>query len=359
MSHSTLIRHGIIGAGKWAAVHIDAVRRLGNVSLAFVADTDPEKVARLKAQGLPAVMFHESLVNTGVVDTLAIVTPDATHVPLVHACLRAGVSALVEKPLGIDEDEVTAVHAAYHASQSLPSRPVRIGVNFHNRFSWPLLDLKLSLQAGALGKMLTLNVDIGTTVAQLASRTWLRTSSPLDFLGSHAADIVLWLLKPRTLTVRAWAVGSALRSQGFPCDDVYTAVLAADGGRLARITVSFVLPDTCPNATRLLLECIGSGGQATANLTDSGLLTYSNGGGHSHSNCLVRGPGSLLGPAPLPGFAQHSIAAFCDPRSLPNTRPATLCDGYNACLLLRAIEKSVTSNTDVTITLCNGGHNDL
>ena len=358
MSVSSKVRHGIIGAGMWSAVHIDAIKRLNNVSLAFITDLDPERVAQLSDQGLPAVPFDDRLLDTATVDSVSIVTPDDTHPDLVQSCMQAGISALVEKPLGVDPETVESLHSYYHRLVEERRKPIRINVNFHNRFCWPVLDLNLSLQNRILGRVLSLDADIATTTAQLESRAWLQRSSPLHFLGSHTTDLLMWLMQPSIVRVRAWGLGTSIRDRGFSGYDVYSVVFIADDSQLARMTVSLILPDTCPSCTRFSVECTATDGYASANLTDSGLLSFASKSSQWNSNCLVRGAGSSFGPAPVPGFAQISVEAFLSSTGVQSVPLATLCDGYNACMVLAAIESSIAEGSEITVRLCRGVRGD-
>ncbi|OLE25209.1 MAG: oxidoreductase [Catenulispora sp. 13_1_20CM_3_70_7] len=107
------IRAGIAGAGMVAAVHADAIRRVGG-SVVGVAASTAER-SKAAAQRLNAGRGYDSAEELAVadaIDVLHVCTPNALHGPLVRAALAAGKHVVCEKPLslsGADSDELAAL----------------------------------------------------------------------------------------------------------------------------------------------------------------------------------------------------------------------------------------------------------
>jgi predicted dehydrogenase len=108
---SAPITVGIAGAGFAASSHLDALRRLGNVRVAGVLGSSPERTAAA-AQRL-GVDRIDSLDHLLEVDVVHNCTPNDVHAPITEAALDAGVHVLSEKPLGLDPSEAAKMaHAA-------------------------------------------------------------------------------------------------------------------------------------------------------------------------------------------------------------------------------------------------------
>ena len=98
------VRVGLIGAGAVVQVaHLPVLKRLKNVELAAICDTDLAKARALADRyGIPDVFddLEDLLGHTGV-DALLLATPNHLHEPHIQAALLAGVHVLVEKPVAL------------------------------------------------------------------------------------------------------------------------------------------------------------------------------------------------------------------------------------------------------------------
>ena len=107
MRELTDARAGIVGTGFVAAVHVDALRRLG-VEIAGVVGSSPE---RATAKGLgPVVESLETLFEDERIDVVHITTPNQLHYPQVKLVLAAGKHVVCEKPLALTSDEIGRAH---------------------------------------------------------------------------------------------------------------------------------------------------------------------------------------------------------------------------------------------------------
>src|SRR5688500_8158932 len=98
------IRIGLIGAGAVVQVaHLPVLKKLKNVELAAICDTDVPKARALATRfGIPDVFDDiEDLLEHQRVDALLIATPNHLHESHIMAALAAGAHVLVEKPLAL------------------------------------------------------------------------------------------------------------------------------------------------------------------------------------------------------------------------------------------------------------------
>lgn len=144
------IRIGLIGAGVMGADHARVLAtQLSGAELAAVTDVD---AARAKAvverhPGARAASGPEELLADPRVDAVLVASPDATHGPLVLACLAAGKPVLCEKPLAPTADECLAIVAREAA---LGRRLVTVG--YMRRFDPGFVELRRRLAAAELGR---------------------------------------------------------------------------------------------------------------------------------------------------------------------------------------------------------------
>ena len=92
------LKAAVIGVGYLGHFHAQKYAQLDGVELIAVVDTDSRRADEVAAKvGARAETDFKAIL--GDVDLVSIVVPPARHFPIAHACLSAGVHALVEKPL--------------------------------------------------------------------------------------------------------------------------------------------------------------------------------------------------------------------------------------------------------------------
>lgn len=136
----TELRVGIIGAGKMAAHHAQAVARC-NTPARVVAVADPSEaaLAALKDVAPQARQFTSltDLLQGGGVDVIHICTPPASHMPLAIEALEAGRHVYVEKPFAETAGEaerilrIAELHGLKVAAghQLLHEKPTRVAAD--------------------------------------------------------------------------------------------------------------------------------------------------------------------------------------------------------------------------------------
>lgn len=97
----------IVGTGGFARVHAAAVRRHPGLTLRGVVGRTAEAAADL-ADTLGVIAFRDlgHALSDPEVEGVVLATPNSTHVALASVVLEAGLSVLVEKPIGVSAREV-------------------------------------------------------------------------------------------------------------------------------------------------------------------------------------------------------------------------------------------------------------
>ena len=117
----------VIGTGFIGGVHIEAIRRLGNVNVAALCDT---MGAEKKAEQFcvkKAYSDYRSMMDELELDAVHICTPNHTHYEIAKYAIQKGIHVICEKPFS------TTVQEAEELVALAKEKGVVGAVNFHNR----------------------------------------------------------------------------------------------------------------------------------------------------------------------------------------------------------------------------------
>lgn len=187
--------------------HFSAYERLSDrFELVAVCDPDPARRATA-ADRRPAVCAFAALdemLDSEPFDVISICTPIPLHARQVEACAPHARAIVCEKPLSADVPAAESAVGACAASGTL------LAVNYYKRFESSVKRAAELIADGAIGRV--------------RSATALY-AGPLDAVGSHAVDLLEFVLGP--LEVSGTARGSALLTFG----DAGVAALVPTGAR--------------------------------------------------------------------------------------------------------------------------------
>ena len=140
----------VFGTGFVGRVHIEGIRRLGNVELYAIGvgpqDDGNKLAAELCVDRVSA--DYATLLSDPSVDAVHVCTPNALHFPIAKAALEAGKHVLCEKPLAMSVDEARQlVEVAAKTGQR--------NCTFHNLRFYPMIQQARQIVAsGELGEVL-------------------------------------------------------------------------------------------------------------------------------------------------------------------------------------------------------------
>ena len=198
-------RYGIIGTGHRASMFIDALTtaHAGDGEIVAWSDSNPARLdfyeAQIGRQGVaPPIRFApaelERAITSHRLDTIIVVTPDATHPELIARSLAAGADAIVEKPIAIDAPGCARILDVAEAT----GRDVRITFNY--RYAPRNSALKQVIASGALGQITSITFEWVLDLRHGADyfRRWHRDKQISGGLfvhkASHHFDLVNWWL---------------------------------------------------------------------------------------------------------------------------------------------------------------------
>ncbi len=144
------LKAAVFGAGFVGRVHIEGIRRLGNVEVAAVADNTDERARELGEQlNIPTTAGdYRRILDDKSIDAVHICTPNALHMPMAKDALAAGKHVVCEKPLAISSDEARQMVAAAETAK-------RRNCLFHNLRYYPMAQqMRRMREAGDLGEIM-------------------------------------------------------------------------------------------------------------------------------------------------------------------------------------------------------------
>lgn len=144
-----MLRLGVIGTGGMAHSHARAFGAMKGVELAAACDIDEERAkAFASAFSIPLVFTDwKTLLDSGRVDAVTIVAPDALHADIALGALDSGLHVLCEKPLSTTTESALAMAHAARRSGLVHM------VNFSYRRAASLHAARRIVASGALGRL--------------------------------------------------------------------------------------------------------------------------------------------------------------------------------------------------------------
>ena len=332
---------GLIGTGGWGAMHARTYATVDYASLVAVADIDLSRAKSLADQyGATAYNDYREVLADDRVDAVAIVTPDFAHEEIALATAEAGKHILAEKPLAMTVDACERIVAAAERAT------VKLMVDFHARWSPPLVKMREAIAAGEIGAPKHVYYRINDRISVPTKMlSWAGKTTVMWFVGSHAIDTVRWLLDDEVKRVYAVAGRGVLTGMGIDTPDYYQATLEFRGGATAVIENSWILPNTMPNLDDVKCELVGEKGALYMDATHNRALEKYTDDGGEYPDLFVMP--SIYGRQQ--GFAADSIRHFVECVH-SDTRPlVTGRDGLEVTKVICAVEESVRTGLPVEV----------
>jgi predicted dehydrogenase len=224
------LKFALLGCGRIARKHVDAIARAPNARLVAVCD---EKLERAKAiadkLGIPAFSDVDTMLRTGPdIDVVNVLTPTGYHAEHVVRVAGYRKHVVVEKPMALRlEDADEMIVACDRAG-------VRLFVVKQNRYNLPVQRLRGALEAGRFGKLV-----MGTVRVRWCRRqdyydqdswrgTWELDGGVLANQASHHVDLLMWMLGP----VESVFAMTATRLVNVETEDTAAVVLRFTNGAL-------------------------------------------------------------------------------------------------------------------------------
>jgi myo-inositol 2-dehydrogenase / D-chiro-inositol 1-dehydrogenase len=188
---------GVIGVGVMGSEHARILREeTSGANLVAVCDAD-EVRARSVAEGAKVYTDPKALIRSDHVDAILIAAPDPLHGNLVMQCIEANKPVLCEKPLASTASEALQV---VEAELTKGRRLVQVG--YMRRFDLPYLEMKQTLEDGAIGAPVVVHNIHRNPVAP----AWFHGPMSVTNAFVHEIDASRWLLNAEPVSARVYSV---------------------------------------------------------------------------------------------------------------------------------------------------------
>lgn len=349
----------IVGAGRVGLIRGELAARHPEVEWIGIAEKDPAR-AKLVAGKIGAEFvtadFRE-LLQRPEVNAAVISTDEHLHVDPVLAGVARGLPMMIEKPLATDLAESQMVMDAIEKSK------VDAVIGYTQRFRRRWLVAKEKVRTGALGEvtMVTSRAFMNRLVAIDNYKRSDNPSeiSPMVISGTHALDIVMWLMETKTpVEVYARSVDKALGPKWQGIDGTgYT--ISFDDGAIYHGVISWALPEVWPGAVYSLeVGAVGTEGVLTIDDTHRDIVLATNlvqGEGYApdkrrHVDFLTSYPVGDMALGELRGPMREETNAWLNRVALGvPTQHATAREGHNRLMLTKAIDLSARLKRPVAL----------
>ncbi len=230
------LKTAVIGCGKVAHIHAEALKSIPESELVAVCGRDPAKARAFAGQyGVTPYTRVEEMVGAGV-QAVVVATPHPAHASVTTEALRAGAHAIVEKPLASSLEDCDAMIGAARAGGKT------LAMISQRRLYAPTRRVRDAIDAGKLGRPILGTVTMlgWRDEAYYRSDPWrgrwdLEGGGVLVNQAPHQIDILQWFMGEVDELYGAWA---NLNHPTIEVEDTSIAVLRFRSGALGNILVS-------------------------------------------------------------------------------------------------------------------------
>src|SRR5512134_3436408 len=238
----------IIGGGRVGLFRGEVAARHPAVEWIGLAEKNPNRAGEVgpKISADFVTQSHVELLKRPEVTAAIICTDEHLHVDPIMTAVERGIPMLIEKPLATDLKESARVLKA------IKDAKIDAVVGYTQRFRRRWLAAKEKCRTGALGDV-TMVTSRAFMNRLVALDNYKRTSdpstiSPMVISGTHALDIVMWLMETKKpVELYARSIDKAL---GPICKgiDATAGMITFEDGSLYHASISWALPVVWPGA---------------------------------------------------------------------------------------------------------------
>src|ERR1700736_4486850 len=137
-STSRILRVALVGCGKVADQHVDAIRRISDCEMVSLCDQEPLMARQLGERVGVSKCFSDlqEMLETTKPDVIHITTPPGSHYSLARQCLESGRHVYLEKPFTITADQAESL------VQLAEDRGLKITVGHNYQFTLEMIEMR-------------------------------------------------------------------------------------------------------------------------------------------------------------------------------------------------------------------------
>ncbi len=230
------VRVGIIGCGKIAINHVQALHGIDGVDVLAVADVDLDRARSFaRTYAVPSVYPDVDAMLASGLDAVVVCSPHSAHEAGVLAAAKHGVHVLCEKPIAINLGE------ADRMVRATADAGVLFGVLFQRRF-WPAAArIRQAISDGRLGPPISgglvarFNRDAEYYVEPWRGKWQTEGGGVLMTQAIHHIDLLQWFMGPATRVTGRFA--TLAHGDFIEVEDTAGALIEFASGALATVQV--------------------------------------------------------------------------------------------------------------------------
>jgi predicted dehydrogenase len=352
---------GIVGAGRIGLIRGEIAARhpsVGWIGIAEVkADRAKEVAARLGADFVTT--DYRELLARPEITAAVIATDEHLHVDPILAAVERRLPLMIEKPLATELAESARI------LKEIERSGVDAVVGYTQRFRRRFLVAKEKVRTGQLGDV-TLVTSRAFMNRLVAIDNYRRTDkpetiSPMVISGTHALDVVMWLLEgKRPVEVYARSIDKVLGPTYRGIDATAGVITMADG-TLYHLNISWALPVVWPGSVYSLeIGIVGTEGVLTIDDTHRDVVlatTIAQPAGYTpdatrHVDFLGSYPPGDVALGELWGPMREETNAWLSRVALGHPTPhATAAEAHDRLMLTKALDLSARRKRAVTLPI--------
>jgi UDP-N-acetyl-2-amino-2-deoxyglucuronate dehydrogenase len=232
-----MINIGIIGCGRIAGHHCEAIKKIRGLKTVSVCDLDFTKAQELakKYKAKAYKSYYEMLDEQQEINLVAIITPSGMHYEhAVDIIKKYKKNIIIEKPTFLKSEQVQEVYKLAEKNK------IKLFPIFQNRYNKAVKRVKKSLGVGALGDIRTINATVRWCRPQryYDMSKWRGTYShdggALTNQGIHYIDMLIFFASNITkVSCIAKTLGSKIE-----VEDTATAIFKLKNGGIGSLEIT-------------------------------------------------------------------------------------------------------------------------
>jgi predicted dehydrogenase len=241
VGRADVVRFGIIGCGRIAQSHLQALATLQEAKL-VVAVENRKAAGEAVAEEFKCALYEDFAdpAILGQVDAVIICTPPILHHKIARHFLERGVHVLCEKPLTIASTEARDLVALSR------DRDLLLMMASKFRYVDDIIKTKAIVESGILGRIVMYENTFCSKVAMTDRWNAQKDVSGGGVLidnGSHSADIARYLLGP----IKDVQAQTGLPMQGLDVEDTVRVQFVTHGGVIGTFDLSWSITKESPH----------------------------------------------------------------------------------------------------------------